>query len=261
MFGNHNCLSKAVSFRKARSSDYVNTSFLDEEIVEAKRPALQFKQKLTKYVEKLYGMIHDNFKKDIQKLLELCIQAPRISSQSLFGRTVVAFASAASQDSTTIFSSQNLHADFFFHQYTTIQQPFVEMRYAHSAWDELLHIRQAVGFLAMHQKPKTLDEITHYMCPALSLQQLYKIISMYTDDTYRTFGLAPDVISELKLRATEDSFEAIESSFLLDDDTSIPFSVDDLSKSMDQINVEDIEPPPLMRDNSGFSFLLPHDES
>nr|GEZ28697.1 myosin-J heavy chain [Tanacetum cinerariifolium] len=234
MFGNHNCLSKAVSFRKARSSDYVNTSFLDEEIVEAKRPALQFKQKLTKYVEKLYGMIHDNFKKDIQKLLELCIQAPRISSQSLFGRTVVAFASAASQDS---------------------------LMYAHSAWDELLHIRQAVGFLAMHQKPKTLDEITHYMCPALSLQQLYKIISMYTDDTYRTFGLAPDVISELKLRATEDSFEAIESSFLLDDDTSIPFSVDDLSKSMDQINVEDIEPPPLMRDNSGFSFLLPHDES
>ncbi|GJX29788.1 hypothetical protein Tco_0237867, partial [Tanacetum coccineum] len=64
------------------------------------------------------------------------------------------------------------------------------------------------------------------------------------------------VISELRLRATKDPFQAVDSSFLLDDDTSIPFSVDDLSKSMDLINVEDIEPPPLMRDNSGFSFLL-----
>lgn len=38
---------------------------------------------------------------------------------------------------------------------------------------------------------------------------------------------------------------------------SIPFSVDDLSKSMDQIDISDIEPPPLIRENSGFSFLLP----
>jgi len=38
---------------------------------------------------------------------------------------------------------------------------------------------------------------------------------------------------------------------------SIPFSVDDLSKSMEQIDIADIEPPPLIRENSGFSFLLP----
>lgn len=39
---------------------------------------------------------------------------------------------------------------------------------------------------------------------------------------------------------------------------SIPFSVDDLSKSMmEQIDISDIEPPPLIRENSGFSFLLP----
>lgn len=56
---------------------------------------------------------------------------------------------------------------------------------------------------------------------------------------------------------TEDSNNAVSSSFLLDDDSSIPFSVDDLSKSMDKINISDIEPPPLIRENSGFSFLLP----
>ncbi|RRT61915.1 hypothetical protein B296_00005974 [Ensete ventricosum] len=58
--------------------------------------------------------------------------------------------------------------------------------YAGSAWDELKHIRQAIGFLVMlsfslcsaiyatcrtrmaviHQKPKkTLDEISHDLCP------------------------------------------------------------------------------------------------
>lgn len=38
---------------------------------------------------------------------------------------------------------------------------------------------------------------------------------------------------------------------------SIPFSVDEISKSMEQIEISDIEPPPLMGENSGFSFLLP----
>ncbi|KAF9620001.1 hypothetical protein IFM89_010617 [Coptis chinensis] len=49
-------------------------------------------------------------------------------------------------------------------------------------------------------------------------------------------------------------------SFLLDDDSSIPFSVDDISKSMEQIDISDIEPPPLIRETSGFMFLLPRVE-
>ena len=42
--------------------------------VEAKYPALLFKQQLTAYVEKIYGMIRDNLKKEITHLLVLCIQ-------------------------------------------------------------------------------------------------------------------------------------------------------------------------------------------
>lgn len=38
---------------------------------------------------------------------------------------------------------------------------------------------------------------------------------------------------------------------------SIPFSVDDISKSMEQIDIADIESPLPLRENSGFSFLLP----
>lgn len=44
--------------------------------VEAKYPALLFKQQLTAYVEKIYGMIRDNLKKEISPLLGLCIQVP-----------------------------------------------------------------------------------------------------------------------------------------------------------------------------------------
>ena len=41
---------------------------------------------------------------------------------------------------------------------------------------------------------------------------------------------------------------------------SIPFSVDDISKSMQQIDVADVDPPSLIRENSGFGFLLPRAE-
>ncbi|KAL2942705.1 Myosin-11 [Bienertia sinuspersici] len=51
--------------------------------VDAKYPALLFKQQLTAYVEKIYGMIRDNLKKEISPLLGLCIQAPRTSRASL----------------------------------------------------------------------------------------------------------------------------------------------------------------------------------
>lgn len=46
--------------------------------VEAKYPALLFKQQLTAYVEKIYGMIRDNLKKEISPLLGLCIQVSMI---------------------------------------------------------------------------------------------------------------------------------------------------------------------------------------
>ncbi|KAI8016617.1 Myosin-9 [Camellia lanceoleosa] len=42
--------------------------------VEAKYPALLFKQQLIAFVEKIYRMIRDNLKKEISPLLGLCIQ-------------------------------------------------------------------------------------------------------------------------------------------------------------------------------------------
>ncbi|KAI9185720.1 hypothetical protein LWI28_010086 [Acer negundo] len=277
--------------------------------VEAKYPALLFKQQLTAYVEKIYGMIRDNLKKEISPLLGLCIQAPRTSRASLVKGSSRSVANTAAQQAliahwqgivkslgnflntlkanhvppflvrkvfTQIFSFINVQlfnslllrrecCSFSNGEYVKAGLAELEHwcykatdEYAGSAWDELKHIRQAIGFLVIHQKPKkTLDEISHDLCPVLSIQQLYRISTMYWDDKYGTHSVSTDVISNMRVLMTEDSNNAVSNSFLLDDDSSIPFSVDDLSKSMEQIDIADIEPPPLIRENSGFSFLLP----
>ncbi|KAK3004284.1 hypothetical protein RJ639_019667 [Escallonia herrerae] len=273
--------------------------------VEAKYPALLFKQQLTAFLEKIYGMIRDNLKKEISPLLGLCIQAPRTSRASLVkGRSQ---ANAVAQQAliahwqsivkilnnylktmkanyappflvrkvfTQIFSFINVQlfnslllrrecCSFSNGEYVKSGLAELEQwccyateEYAGSAWDELKHIRQAVGFLVIHQKPKkTLNEITNELCPVLSIQQLYRISTMYWDDKYGTHSVSSDVISSMRVLMTEDSNNAVSSSFLLDDDSSIPFSVDDISKSMQQVDIADIEPPPLIRENSGFVFL------
>ncbi|KAG4395454.1 hypothetical protein GLYMA_20G226600v4 [Glycine max] len=277
--------------------------------VEAKYPALLFKQQLTAYVEKIYGMIRDNLKKEISPLLGLCIQAPRTSRASLVKGSSRSVANTEAQRAliahwqgivkslgnflntlkanhvppflvrkvfTQIFSFINVQlfnslllrrecCSFSNGEYVKAGLAELEHwcykatdEYAGSAWDELKHIRQAIGFLVIHQKPKkTLDEISHDLCPVLSIQQLYRISTMYWDDKYGTHSVSSDVISNMRVLMTEDSNNAVSNSFLLDDDSSIPFSVDDISKSMEQIDIADIEPPPLIRENSGFSFLLP----
>ncbi|KAH9763209.1 Myosin-17 [Citrus sinensis] len=278
--------------------------------VEAKYPALLFKQQLTAFLEKIYGMIRDNLKKEISPLLGLCIQAPRTSRASLVkGRSQ---ANAVAQQAliahwqsivkslnsylktmkvnyvppflvrkvfTQIFSFINVQlfnslllrrecCSFSNGEYVKAGLAELEQwcydateEYAGSAWDELKHIRQAVGFLVINQKPKkTLNEITKELCPVLSIQQLYRISTMYWDDKYGTHSVSSEVISSMRVLMTEDSNNAVSSSFLLDDDSSIPFTVDDISKSLQQVDIADVEPPAVIRENSGFGFLLPRTE-
>ncbi|KAI7731891.1 hypothetical protein M8C21_010510 [Ambrosia artemisiifolia] len=91
----------------------------------------------------------------------------------------------------------------------------------------------------------------------LSIQQLYRISTMYWEDKHGTHSLSPEVISNMRILLTQDSNNAVINSFLLDDDSSIPFSTDDLTRSMDMISISDVDPPPLLRESSGFSFLAP----
>ncbi|KAI7735589.1 hypothetical protein M8C21_030752 [Ambrosia artemisiifolia] len=262
--------SAGLSFLNGR----VLGKFDDLRQVEAKYPALLFKQQLTAFLEKIYGMIRDNLKKEISPLLGLCIQAPRTSRASLVkGRSQAnAVAQQAliahwqsivkSLDNCLKTMKANFVPPFLVRKVFTQIFSFINVQLFNSlllrrtAWDELKHIRQAVGFLVIHQKPKkTLNEITNELCPVLSIQQLYRISTMYWDDKYGTHSVSSEVISSMRVMMTEDSNNAVSSSFLLDDDSSIPFSVDDISKSMPQVEIGDIEPPPLIRENSGFVFL------
>ncbi|XP_074565345.1 myosin-17-like isoform X2 [Curcuma longa] len=276
--------------------------------LEAKYPALLFKQQLTAFLEKIYGMIRDSLKKEISPVLGLCIQAPRTSRASLVKGTRSP-ANAVAQQAlmghwqsivksltnymkplkanyappflvqklfTQIFSSINVQlfnslllrrecCSFSNGEYVKAGLAELERwcndateEYAGSSWDELKHIRQAVGFLVLHQKPKkTLKEITKDLCPVLSIQQLYRISTMYWDDKYGTHSVSSEIISSMRLMMAEGSTNSSGSSFLLDDDSSIPFSVDDISKSksMTEIDIADIDPPPFLCQSSGFAFL------
>ncbi|CAN6486069.1 unnamed protein product [Victoria cruziana] len=127
---------------------------------------------------------------------------------------------------------------------------------AGASWDELKHIRQAVGFLVIHQKPKTsFDEITHDLCPVLSVQQLYRICTLYWDDKYGTHSVSPSVISSMRVLMTEDSTNPASGAFLLDDNSSIPFSVDDISNGLNEKDFSDVKPAEELLENPAFHFL------
>nr|XP_009394265.1 PREDICTED: myosin-12-like [Musa acuminata subsp. malaccensis] len=281
----------------------------DQSRIEAKYPALLFKQQLTAYVEKIYGMIRDSLKKEISPFLTMCIQAPRPSkarsirgsSKSIHSNLVAKQASSIHWQS--IVKSLDQMLSVFNENYVpsmiirkTFSQVFAFInvqlfnslllrreccsfsnaefvkaglqeleqwcsrtteQFAGTSWDELQHIRQAVGFLVLHQKShKSLEEITNELCPVLSVPQIYRIGTMFWDDKYGTHGLSQDVISKMRTMMTDDSINMPNNSFLLDDDSSIPFSLDDILRSLIDMNLSDLEPPPLLRQNSGFHFLL-----
>ncbi|KAK4492449.1 hypothetical protein RD792_003258 [Penstemon davidsonii] len=191
--------------------------------VEAKYPALLFKQQLTAYVEKIYGIIRDNLKKELGSLLALCIQVPPVLVQKIYTQIF-------SYVNVQLFNSLLLRREcctFSNGEYVKSGLAELELwccqakeEYAGSAWDELKHIRQAVGFLVIHQKYRiSYDEITNDLCPILSVQQLYRICTLYWDDNYNTRSVSPEVISSMRVLMTEDSNNAVSNSFLLDDNS------------------------------------------
>ncbi|XP_058005825.1 myosin-6 isoform X2 [Hevea brasiliensis] len=270
--------------------------------VEAKYPALLFKQQLAAFVEKIYGIIRDNLKKELSSLLSLCIQAPRTSKGGVlrsgrsFGKDSPAshwqniidnlnillstlkqnfvppvliqkiFTQTFSYINVQLFNSLLLRREcctFSNGEYVKAGLAELELwccqakeEYAGASWDELKHIRQAVGFLVIHQKYRiSYDEITNDLCPILSVQQLYRICTLYWDDNYNTRSVSPGVISSMRVLMTEDSNDAGSSSFLLDDNSGIPFSIDDLSNSLQERDFMGVQPAEELLGNPAFQFL------
>ncbi|KAG2402709.1 Myosin-8 Myosin XI [Vigna angularis] len=269
-----------MGFRSSPSSASLPTPEVVRK-VEAKYPALLFKQQLTAYVEKIYGILRDNLKKELASLLSLCIQAPRTSKGVLrsgrsFGKdSPMGHWQSIIESLNTLLCTlkENFHdvglllrrdcCTFTNGEYVKAGLAELELwccqakeEYAGSSWDELKHIRQAVGFLVIHQKYRiSYDEIINDLCPIMSVQQLYRICTLYWDANYNTRSVSPDVLSSMRVLMAEDSNNAQSDSFLLDDSSSIPFSVDDLSTSLQEKDFSDMKPADELLENPAFQFL------
>lgn len=240
----------------------------------------------------MYGIIRDNLKKELGSLITLCIQAPRTSKgvlRSNHWQGIVdclntllntlkenhvppiiiqkIFTQVFSYINVQLLNSLLLRREcctFSNGEYVKAGLAELEIwcchaqeEYAGAAWDELKHIRQAVGFLVIHQKYRiSYDDIINDLCPILSVQQLYRICTLYWDDNYNTRSVSQDVIASMKALMTEDSSTAVGCSFLLDDNSSIPFSVDDLSTSLQVKDFVDVKPAAELAENPAFQFLL-----
>ncbi|KAJ4907183.1 Myosin-10 [Raphanus sativus] len=124
-----------------------------------------------------------------------------------------------------------------------------------SSWDELKHTRQAVVILVTEQKSTiTYDDLTTNLCPVLSTQQLYRICTLCKiDDDKDKKNVSPDVISNLKLLITDEDEDS--RSFLLDNDSSIPFAADEISNCMQEKEFTNVKAAMELADNPNFQFL------
>ncbi|TVU35329.1 hypothetical protein EJB05_17214 [Eragrostis curvula] len=276
--------------------------------VEAKYPALLFKQQLVDLIEKVYGMISDSVKKELNPLLELCIQDPRTSHSGLakghlngmgqnnqlahwlgIVKILTSYLDVLRANHVPSILVNKLFTQIFslidvqlfnrlllrreccsFSNGEYVRAGLAELKhwsdnatreFAGSAWEALRHIRQAVDFLVISLKPmRTLREIRTDVCPALSIQQLERIVSMYWDDVNGTNTISAEFTSSLKSAAREESNTVTTFSILLDDDSSIPFSLDDITKTLPAIEVADDDLLPFVRENPNFAFLLQRGE-
>ncbi|EOA15895.1 hypothetical protein CARUB_v10003985mg [Capsella rubella] len=260
--------------------------------IEARYPALLFKQQLTACVEKIYGLIRDNLKKELSPLLGSCIQAPK-ASRGIAGKSRspggVPQQSPSSQwesilkflDSLMSRLRENHVPSFFIRKLVTQVFSFINLslfnslllrrecctfsngeyvksgiselekwianakeEFAGTSWHELNYIRQAVGFLVIHQKrKKSLDEIRQDLCPVLTIRQIYRISTMYWDDKYGTQSVSNEVVTQMRVLLDKDNQKLTTNSFLLDDDMSIPFSAEDIDKAIPVLDPSEIEPP------------------
>ncbi|OIW03133.1 hypothetical protein TanjilG_11770 [Lupinus angustifolius] len=247
--------------------------------VEARYPAILFKQQLTACVEKIFGLIRDNLKKELSPLLGLCIQAPKtgrvhggkssrspggLPQQSPGGQwdNIVNFLDSLMKQlrenhvpsffirklvtqvfsfiNITLFNSLLLRRECCtFSNGEYVKSGLAELEkwivnakeeYAGTSWHELNYIRQAVGFLVIHQKRrKSLKEIRQDLCP---------------------------VVSEMRELVSKDNQNLASNSFLLDDDLSIPFSAEDIDIALPAIDPDDVDLPEFLSEYPCAQFLI-----
>ncbi|KAK9003776.1 hypothetical protein V6N11_018673 [Hibiscus sabdariffa] len=271
---------------------------------EAKYPAILFKQQLTAYVEKIFGIIRDNLKKELSMHISHCIQVAKTSK----GTAINPFEESHGNCSPAshwggIVESLNkflgtlkenfvppvLVQKFFTQIFAYINAQFfnsflirrecctlsngeyvkyglIELElwcaqateeYAGSSWGELKQTRQAVAFLILQEKSSiSYDQITNELCPVLSVQQLFRLCWLFRDDKYNTPNVSANVIASMKLLMSDGSEDDGGSTFLLEDDISIPFTAEDVLGSMQVKEFAEVKPAAELVENPAFQFLV-----
>ncbi|CAH2051167.1 unnamed protein product [Thlaspi arvense] len=260
--------------------------------VDAKEPALHFKQQLAAYVENIIGIIWDNLKKELNTLLTLCIQAPKTfkgtallsTSTAKYWQGIIEGLDALLSTLKENFVPPVLIQKIFSQAFSLINiqlcnslvtRPdscsfingeFVKSgleklekwcsetkeEYAGSSWDELKHTRQAVGFLLIHKKYKI-----SYDEIANDLCPILRI-----QQHFKLCTLYKDEIYNTK-SVSQDVISCMtgvmtdSSDFLLKDDSSnsISFLIDDLSSSMQDKDFAQVKPAEELLENPSFIFL------
>ena len=128
-----------------------------------------------------------------------------------------------------------------------------------ASWNNLVHLRQANAFLATPSKyDKLLPDIMKGICPDLSIHQLYRLGRMHVD-TSGGFGmdtLSQNVLTEMKILMAKGVSSGALDSFLLDDDSTIPFRAEDVAKLANGRDLLwDVVVPQEMKDMPSFVFL------
>ncbi|CAN1278923.1 XI-2 [Linum perenne] len=122
-----------------------------------------------------------------------------------------------------------------------------------SAWDELTHTRQTVGFLVIHQKSRiSYDDIATDLCPALNVQQLYRVCTLYGDESFNTRSVSPDVISTMKTLVAG----VTDQNFRLDESQRPSFSIEELCNSFQEKDFSEVKSPEELTEYPDFQFLL-----
>ncbi|WJX10583.1 hypothetical protein P8452_01285 [Trifolium repens] len=279
-----------------RSSNSLSSSAFDVvQQVDAKYPALLFKQQLAAYVEKIYGIVRENMKKELSPLLSSCIKDPKTQDgngqpagswhditeclnkflnilkenyvppvliQKVFNQTFQYI-------NAEIFNSLILHkecctlenGEYVKSGLAELEQWCNEVteEYAGTSLDELNHSKQAVRFMVSEKKDElSYDDLTNDVCPVLSPQQLYRICTLFLDENDNTKSVSTDVTTRLKLLMTDDVVDD-DKSFLLEDNSSVPIIVEEISHSNQDKTIPKVKPPAELLESAAFQFL--HDYS
>uniref|UniRef100_J3N2E1 Dilute domain-containing protein n=1 Tax=Oryza brachyantha TaxID=4533 RepID=J3N2E1_ORYBR len=237
--------------------------------VDARYPAMLFKQQLTASLEKIFGLIRDNLKKEISPLLSLCIQYFHSLMSNSLTFNWAFYMPKRHADVPLNFLLVSLVPSFFIRKLVTQVFSFINVQlfnslllrrecctfsngeyvktglcvlekwildateeHAGAAWDELKYIRQAVEFLIIPQKSKrTLEQIKKNICP---------------------------VVAKMRDMVSSDAQNPVSNSFLLDDDLSIPFTTEEIAEEVPDIDMSNIEMPSSLRHVHSAQFLMQH---